>query len=159
MFAPPKGGRERNVPLPASVGLRLSAHVAEFPPATVALPWRTPDAEPVTPRLLFTNARGMAISSRVFDSAQWHPALRKAGIAESRENGFHALRHHFASVLLHDGVDIAALATYLGHYDPGFTLRTYVHLMPDAADRMRLVVDRALSLEADGPDAARDATD
>src|SRR5258706_856819 len=88
--------------------------------------------------------------------AQWHPALRKAGIAESRENGFHALRHHFASVL-HDGVDIAALATYLGHHDPGFTLRTYVHLMPDAAYRMRLVVHRALSLEAGGPDTARDA--
>jgi integrase len=82
--------------------------------------------------------------------------LRTAGIAELRENGFHALRHHFASVLLHDGVDIAALATYLGHHDPGFTLRTHVHLMPDAADRMRSVVDRALSLEADGPGTARE---
>jgi hypothetical protein len=49
------------------------------------------------------------------------------------------------------GADIAALATYLGHHDPGFTLRAYVHLMPDAADRMRSVVDRALSPEADGP--------
>jgi hypothetical protein len=47
------------------------------------------------------------------------------------------------------------LATYLGHHDPGFTLRAYVHLMPDAADRMRLVVDRALSTEADGPGTAR----
>jgi integrase len=159
VFAPPKGGRERDVPLPASVGLRLSAHVAEFPPIAVALPWRTPEAEPVTVRLLFTNTRGRAIRSRVFDSAQWHPALRTAGIAESRENGFHALRHPFASVLLHDGVDIAALATYLGHHDPGFTLRTYVHLMPDAADRIRSVVDRALSLEADGPGTAQQATE
>jgi len=54
------------------------------------------------------------------------------------------------------GADIAALATYLGHHDPGFTLRAYVHLMPDAADRMRLVVDRALSTEADGPGTARE---
>jgi hypothetical protein len=51
-----------------------------------------------------------------------------------------------ASILLPDGVSIAELAVYLGHHDPGFTLRTYVHLMPDAADRMRSVVDRALSL-------------
>jgi integrase len=79
VFAPPKGGRERDVPLPASVGLPLSAHVAEFPPIAVALPWRIPEAEPVTVRLLFTNTRGAAISSRVFDSAQWHPALRTAG--------------------------------------------------------------------------------
>jgi integrase len=68
----------------------------------------------------------------------------------TRENGFHALRHHFASVLLLDGVDIGALATYLGHSDPGFTLRIYTHLMPDAADRMRTAVDRVMSGEADG---------
>jgi integrase len=163
---PPRADKRKVVPWqaaavdPVRAGLlRLSAHVAEFPAIAVALPWRTPEAEPVTVRLLFTNTRGAAIRSRVFDSAQWHPALRTAGLAESRENGFHALRHHFASVLLHDGVDIAALATYLGHHDPGFTLRTYVHLMPDAADRMRSVVDRALSLEPDGPGTAQQATE
>jgi integrase len=116
VFAPPKGGRERDVPLAASVGLRLSTHVAEFPPATVALPWRAPDAEPFTAGLLFTSTRGMAII-RVFDSAQWHPALRKAGIAESRENGFHALRHHFASVLQIGGV--ASDASFPARRDRG----------------------------------------
>ena len=35
------------------------------------------------------------------------------------------------------------MAAYLGHYDPGFTLRTYVHLMPDTADRMRQAIDAA----------------
>ena len=40
-------------------------------------------------------------------------------------------------------MDIRALASYLGHYDPGFTLRTYVHLMPDTADRMRQAIDAA----------------
>jgi hypothetical protein len=29
------------------------------------------------------------------------------------------------------------VAEFLGHADPGFTLRTYSHLMPDAADRAR----------------------
>ncbi len=96
-----------------------------------------------------------AIKSNVFDRTHWHPALKTAGIAKSRENGFNALRHHFASVLLHGGVDIKALSEYLGHHDLGFTLRIYVHLMPDAADRMRSVVDRALSAEADGPSTAR----
>ena len=66
-------------------------------------------------------------------------------------------RHNFASACLHNGVDIRALAEYLGHHDPDFTLRTYVHLMPDAGDRMRAAVDRMLGGEADGPATAQGA--
>ena len=66
----------------------------------------------------------------------------------------HALRHYFASACLHNGVDIRALASYLGHSDPGFTLRTYVHWMPSAGDRMRQAVD-AVFLSFDGPATAR----
>ncbi|MEV4534770.1 hypothetical protein AB0J82_13160 [Asanoa sp. NPDC049518] len=53
-------------------------------------------------------------------------------------------------MLLADGVDIRTLAEYLGHGDPGFTLRTYTHLMPSAPDKARRAVDRALSGLADG---------
>ena len=49
----------------------------------------------------------------------------------------HALRHFYASVLLDAGESIRALAGYLGHTDPGFTLRTYTHLMPTSEDRAR----------------------
>jgi integrase len=42
----------------------------------------------------------------------------------------HALRHLYASVLLDVGEPIMTLAQYLGHSDPGFTLRVYTHLMP-----------------------------
>jgi len=31
VFAPPKGGRERDVPLPESIGLALAAHMERFP--------------------------------------------------------------------------------------------------------------------------------
>ena len=48
------------------------------------------------------------------------------------------------------GVDVRALASYLGHSDPGFTLRVYTDLMPDAADRMHAAVDRVLA--SDGAD-------
>jgi hypothetical protein len=44
----------------------------------------------------------------------------------------HALRHYFASALLANGVDIRALAAYLGHHDPGFTLRVCAE-SPDSA--------------------------
>ncbi|MGH3848851.1 MAG: hypothetical protein ACRDRT_03980 [Pseudonocardiaceae bacterium] len=42
-----------------------------------------------------------------------------------------------------------ALADYLGHSDPGFTLRVYTHLMPSTEDRAREAVDLALNLPAD----------
>jgi integrase len=157
VFAPPKGGKDREVPLPGAVGVRLSAHIASHPPAHVDLPWRALDAAPAAARLLFTTVQGNAITRTPFVQKHWHPALRAAGVPVARENGFHALRHYFASALLYDGVDIRALAAYLGHHDPAFTLRVYADLVPDAADRMRSVIDKAADAEADGPDTAQEA--
>ncbi|WP_093168097.1 tyrosine-type recombinase/integrase [Sinosporangium album] len=64
----------------------------------------------------------------------------------------HALRHHFASTLLHAGESIKALAEYLGHQDPGYTLRTYTHLMAGSEDRTRKAIDMAFG-EVDKPHA------
>lgn len=44
---------------------------------------------------------------------------------------FHAFRHTCASLLFQDGKNIKQVQVWLGHADPGFTLRTYVHLMDD----------------------------
>jgi hypothetical protein len=46
--------------------------------------------------------------------------------------------------LLAQGVSIKELATYLGHADPGFTLRVYTHLVPSSHQRARLAVDTVL---------------
>lgn len=61
----------------------------------------------------------------------------------------HALRHHYASVLLDAGESVRALADYLGHSDPGFTLRVYTHLMPSSEDRARAAIDTALGAAED----------
>ena len=45
-----------------------------------------------------------------------------------------------ASVLLDAGESVKALAQYLGHSDPGFTLRVYTHLMPTSHERTRRAV-------------------
>jgi integrase len=59
------------------------------------------------------------------------PALQRAGVENAtRADGTHALRHCYALALLEGGVRIKAVSEYLGHADPGFTLRTYTHLMP-----------------------------
>ena len=56
----------------------------------------------------------------------------------------HALRHHYASILLAGGVDIGAVSEYLGHHDPGFTLRVYRHLMVSDTERARKAIEAAL---------------
>lgn len=61
----------------------------------------------------------------------------------------HTLRHHYASVLLDEVVSIRALADYLGHTDPGFTLRIYAHLMPDSEHRARAVIDASFRSPAE----------
>lgn len=68
-------------------------------------------------------------------------ALLAAGIPTTRDQMTHAGRHFYASVQLGAGTSIRALAEYLGHSDPGFTLRTYTHLVPQSQDRAKRAVD------------------
>jgi integrase len=47
----------------------------------------------------------------------------------------------FAGGLVDAGENVKALSTYLGHSDPGFTLRVYTHLMPSSDARARKSID------------------
>lgn len=158
VFAPPKGGKERDVPLADALGRRLSAHIKAHPPVEVTLPWKTPDSKKrVTVRLLFVRGDGKPWTRKRF-IYHWHKTRRAAGAAATRENGMHVLRHTYASVTLANGVDVLKLAAWLGHDDPGFTLRTYTHFVPDLADRGRAAVDDFLEPEA-GSDVGSSALD
>jgi integrase len=143
VFAPPKSGRPRTVPLPGSVAKELQEHVTRHPPVTVTLPWRSRTGEPTTVALLFSGHSGQEVNRNTFNRWTWRPALQAAGVPFGRENGMHALRHFYASVLLDAGESVKALSEYLGHHDPGFTLRTYTHLMPSSEKRTSEAVDRA----------------
>lgn len=46
VFAPPKHGRLRDVPLPDSVADALRWHLDRFPPLALTLPWRQPGVNP-----------------------------------------------------------------------------------------------------------------
>ncbi|WP_198359012.1 tyrosine-type recombinase/integrase [Streptomyces fildesensis] len=170
VFAPPKGGKLRDVPLSAAVAQRLRAHMERFPPTPVTLPWLTPDGPEVTHRLLFSNGTsGVAYRSN-FNMFVWKPALAVAGVipmpekgkayVSAREHGMHALRHFYASALLDAGENIKAVSQYLGHSDPGFTLRIYTHLMPSSQERTRRAIDKLYLGSADhdhGPGTAQAA--
>ncbi|TDC58871.1 hypothetical protein E1258_20025 [Micromonospora sp. KC207] len=48
------------------------------------------------------------------------------------------------------GESVKALSEYLGHAEPGFTLRTHTHLVPTSEDRTRRAVDKVLGSPSDG---------
>lgn len=139
-FALPKGRKVRTVPLPGQVRDELAAHLAARPAVPVVLPG---SADPVP--LVLTTRERTALARTYFNRHVWKKALRAAGVADCRENGMHALRHYYASVLLDGGESIKAVSQYLGHADPGFTLRIYTHLMPSSEERSRRLIDAALS--------------
>jgi len=153
VFAPPKGGKLRDVPLPDPVAEALQEHMKRFPPVEVTLPWMRANGQPVTKRLIFSGPNGGHVWRTSLNEDHWKPALAKVGVipkaksrehAAAREHGMHALRHFYASVLLDAGESIKALAEYLGHSDPGLTLKVYAHLMPSSRERARKALGQAL---------------
>lgn len=113
VLAPPKGGREREVPLPDVVAMAVAEHVQGFGTATVEIPWREPGGEMRNVELMFTNRDRGPLTRAYFTHNAWKPTLQRAGLERSRENGMHALRHHYASVLLENGVSNRAGSEYL----------------------------------------------
>jgi integrase len=52
--------------------------------------------------------------------------------AKVRQIRLHDARHSCASIMHAQGVPIAVISAWLGHADPAFTMRTYVHAQNDA---------------------------
>lgn len=70
-------------------------------------------------------------------------AVKAAGLPE--ETTSHDLRHHFASLMLDQGLTHAAVAELLGHKDATLVVQTYGHAMPDKDERARAAMDAAWS--------------
>jgi integrase len=151
VFALPKGGKTRDVPLPGPVADALRAHMKQFPPVEITLPWKTPDGPKVTRRLVFMAPGGNHVWRTSLNEESWKPALvaagvipkpetKAAGYAAAREHGMHALRHFYASALLDGGESIKAVSEYLGHSNAALTLRIYAHLMPSSQERTRSAI-------------------
>lgn len=161
-YALPKGGQPRSVDMPASVAAELGRHMERYPPVEVELPWGEPGAE--SPRrkfaLLLTTRFGNAVAVNTWNTYTWKPALAKAGVIPAKEigakpwqwaaapkDGFHVLRHTYASIMLEAGESVVTLARWLGHSSPTITLDHYAHFMPEAGNRGRGAIDTLLSGE------------
>ncbi|MBT2467296.1 site-specific integrase [Streptomyces sp. ISL-66] len=155
-FALPKGGKTRIVDMPRSVATELAAYFLDHPAVDVELPWGgpEPDREKQSFPLILTTTYGNAIRANIFNDEAWKPALAAAGVIPvrekgarwkaSRKDGFHVLRHTYASVLLEAGESIVTLARWLGHSSPTITLDHYAHFMPEAGGKGRAAIDALL---------------
>lgn len=110
--------------------------------------------------LIFTAERGGRIIPSNLMSRVLKPAAVRAGIGDWP--GFHTLRHTGATALFRGGWNAVQVQKFLGHSDPGFTLRTYVHLLPEdlpATDFLAQVGNTRATRPAEtGRDAATDVT-
>lgn len=115
----PKGGKGRELPLSPELARAL---------------WRLqrgPD------ELLFTSAFGQRMNYANTLRRVLRPILKAAETAETGPLGwaaFHTFRHTCASLQFAAGRNVKQVCQWLGHHKPSYTLDTYIHLMPDAAD-------------------------
>ncbi|MEN8654332.1 tyrosine-type recombinase/integrase [Streptomyces sp. 21So2-11] len=155
-FALPKGAKTRTVDMPPSVAEEVKRHGREFPPVEVELPWERPGPDRATKKfsLMLTTRFSNAISVNTWNTHAWKPALAAADVIPPRakgakpwqwaaapKDGFHVLRHTYASILLESGESVVTLAQWLGHSSPTITLGYYAHFMPEAGSKGRAALD------------------
>ncbi len=90
---------------------------------------------------IFTAPQGGPVVYTHFMDGSWRPACAKAGIPKG--TGPHALRHHYASLLIKHGESVKTVSERLGHTNAAMTLNIYTHLWPDSEERTRAAVDKA----------------
>lgn len=117
---------KRTLPLPTFVAEALSAHIAEYPP--------------LEDGSLFYNSRGVLWTSSYL-AKLYKAAAGAAGLPEGTTS--HDCRHHFASILLAQGLSVVAVAELLGHRNANLVIRTYGHLVPGSEERTRTALEGA----------------
>ncbi len=161
-FALPKGAKTRTVDMPPSVAEELKRHVDAFPPVEVELPWGKLEGQGRKFPLLLTTRFGNAVAVNTWNTYTWKPALAEVGIIPPRakgakpwqwaaapKDGFHVLRHTYASIILEAGESVVTLARWLGHSSPAITLGYYAHFMPEAGSKGRTAIDGLLGKQGE----------
>ncbi|MEU3556384.1 tyrosine-type recombinase/integrase [Streptomyces fragilis] len=96
---------------------------------------------------LFSNVGRTNILMYSLVDRLWRNAKKAAGI--KRRITTHWLRHFFASAGLSKGVPVTDMAEWLGHRDPRVTHQTYAHVMPDAPERLRSLMDAVFTMQTE----------
>jgi len=123
-----KGGKDRRVPLPKPILLRLRRY------------WKEERPESTTP-LLFVSAEGRAIHDttvqKTFNAAQEEAKLpRRATV--------HTLRHSYATHLVENGISLRTIQDILGHKSMK-TTEVYMHVTLPGTEHLQEVLDRLMA--------------
>jgi integrase len=140
MFGPVKDrhNRPRTIPLPDAVLPALVEHCRVFSRQS---------------GLVFVGPIGTPIRRSTW-SDTWRKAAEPLGVEKGE--GFHALRHFYASTLIRAGESVKVVQERLGHSSATMTLDVYGHLFASDEDRTRAAIDGVLSQHLGsiwGPDA------
>src|SRR5215204_1201811 len=91
---------------------------------------------------LFATGSGKPVDVSNFYRWSWRPALRRAGLPETLTP--HQLRHGTASLLLNQNVPVPVVSKYLGHANPGVTMKVYAHMIDGTSGMAADGIDEAL---------------
>ena len=97
--------------------------------------------QPDMSSLVFPDSGGGHLRRQNWRRRVWIPALERAGVDYFRS---YDLRHTCATLLLYEGRTLNEVAEHLGHADPGFTARTYAHVMRDTTRKRRVSLAQAI---------------
>lgn len=122
------------IPIPQSLALDLSAHLARTP--------RRGD-------WLLSNEWGAQLAPWTLQRAIRSARAKVPGL--SPEFRFHDLRHYLASMLIASGADVKVVQARLRHASAKTTLDTYTHLWPDSDESTRAAIDAVMAARADYP--------
>jgi integrase len=122
------GTGRRDVPLSAGMATRLLAHRRDTFRGEQAPVF----ASKVGTELLPANVYRRVLTPAAIEVGLAVEVQGKDGKPRKRSAvSFHTFRHTCASLLFEAGRNVKQVQEWLGHADPGFTLRTYVHLMDE----------------------------
>lgn len=120
------------VPVPQSLALELSAHVAT---AQRRGEW------------MLGNVWGEQLAPWTLERAIRAARDKVPGLPPTFR--FHDLRHYLASMLIASGADVKVVQARLRHASAKTTLDTYAHLWPDADESTRAAIDAVMAARAD----------
>jgi integrase len=108
---------------------------------------------------VFATTAGTELSRPNLAGRVLKPAAKAVGLTVEVDGeqvawpSFHTFRHTCASLLFEAGKNVRQVSEWLGHADPAFTLRTYVHLMDDGLGTADFL-DEAVSVPQGGNEVA-----
>lgn len=122
-----KGKKDRAVPLPRPLLLKLRAY------------WREIRPNVADSKLIFVRRDGKGHLNTTTLQKTMAPALADAGI--DKHATVHSLRHSYATHLLEAGISLRTIQAILGHRSMR-TTEVYMHVTKPSEEKLQLTVDR-----------------